>query len=40
MWTKGGTTSVMDLSVGVDVQALRASMRELVPNEKMYASMP
>lgn len=34
MWTKGGTTSVMDLSVGVDVQALRASMRELVPNEK------
>lgn len=34
MWTKGGTTSVMDLAVGVDVQALRASMRELVPIEK------
>jgi pilus assembly protein CpaC len=34
VWTKGGTTTVMDLSVGVDVQALRIKMRELVPSEK------
>jgi pilus assembly protein CpaC len=34
MWTKGGTTSVMDLSVSVDLQSLRNSMRELVPLEK------
>jgi pilus assembly protein CpaC len=33
VWTKTGTT-VMDLSVGVDVEALRTSMRELVPSEK------
>jgi len=34
VWTKGGTTTVMDLSVGVDVQALLTKMRELVPSEK------
>ncbi len=34
VWTKGGPTSMMDVSVGVDVQALRASMQELVPSEK------
>jgi pilus assembly protein CpaC len=34
VWTKGGTTTLMDLSVGVDVQTLRASMHELVPSEK------
>lgn len=34
VWAKGGTTTLMDLSVGVDVQTLRASMQELVPSEK------
>ena len=34
VWTKGGHTSVMDLSIGVDVQALRANMSEIVPSEK------
>jgi len=34
VWTKGGITKVMDLSIGVDVQTLRTSMRELVPTEK------
>jgi len=34
IWTKGGTTTVMDLSVGVDVQTLRDNVRELVPSEK------
>ncbi len=34
VWTKGGPTSMMDVSVGVDVQTLRASMSELVPSEK------
>jgi len=34
IWTKGGPTTMMDVSVGVDLQALRTSMRELVPSER------
>jgi pilus assembly protein CpaC len=34
VWSKGGMTTVMDVSVGVDVQALRTNIRELVPTEK------
>jgi pilus assembly protein CpaC len=34
IWTKSGTTSVMDVSVEMDVQALQAHIRRLVPSEK------
>ena len=34
IWTKGGPTTVMDISVEMDVQALQLHLRQLVPSEK------
>ena len=34
LWTKDGTVTLMDLSVGVDTSALEENLRQLLPGEK------
>ena len=34
IWTKSGSTTVMDITVSMDIQALQAHLRQLVPTEK------